>query len=180
MISPEDDQDFDFEKLQDPVLYRAKQTEKGSNSCVAFISETSQGDHANHNAFVVGSNSGSTISGTPISHGTSSSTARPSESSLNVPKIDSHSLKLIEENIGLLASFMTSFENFTLGKLVEPSTLDEDLNQIDQDELEELDLQLSMALLLRRAKKSLQQAKKSFIGGNTKTRIGIDMTKVKC
>ncbi|KAJ0491647.1 putative transcription factor interactor and regulator CCHC(Zn) family [Helianthus annuus] len=82
--------------------------------------------------------------------------------------------------MALLASFMTAFENFALGKLVEPSTLDEDLDQIDQDELEELDLQLSMALLLRRAKKFLQRMGKSFIGGNTKTRMGIDMTKVKC
>ncbi|MFS7989774.1 hypothetical protein Hanom_Chr11g01050821 [Helianthus anomalus] len=64
---------------------------------------------------------------------------------------------------------MTTLENFALGKLVEPSILDEDLDQIDQDELEELDLQLSMALLVRRAKKFLQQTGKSFIGGNTKT-----------
>ncbi|MFS7939347.1 hypothetical protein Hanom_Chr05g00450611 [Helianthus anomalus] len=48
----------------------------------------------------------------PISHGTSSSSARPREPSLNVPKIESHCLKLIEENLALLVSFMTAFENF--------------------------------------------------------------------
>ncbi|KAJ0947186.1 putative transcription factor interactor and regulator CCHC(Zn) family [Helianthus annuus] len=176
-----EDQDTDFEKLQDPTLYHAKQIEMGSNSGVAFISEeATQGDPANHSAFVVGSNSGSTVGGTHISHGTLSLSARPSEPSLNVPKIDSHSIKLIEENMALLASFMTAFENFALGKLVEPLTLDEDLDQIDQDDLEELDLLLSMALVVRRSEKFLQRTGKSFIGSNKKTRMGIDMTKVKC
>ncbi|MFS7977068.1 hypothetical protein Hanom_Chr10g00899831 [Helianthus anomalus] len=69
---------------------------------------------------------------------------------------------------------MAAFENFALGKLVNPSSLDEDLDQIDQDEMEELDLQLNMALLVRRAKKYLQRIGKSFIDGNTKTRMGIE------
>ncbi|MFS7946009.1 putative transcription factor interactor and regulator CCHC(Zn) family [Helianthus anomalus] len=37
-----------------------------------------------------------------------------------------------------------------------------------------------MALLVRRAKKFLLRMGKSFIGGNTKTRMRIDMAKVKC
>ncbi|MFS7910394.1 hypothetical protein Hanom_Chr02g00105821 [Helianthus anomalus] len=88
--------------------------------------------------------------------------ARPSELSLKVPKIESHYLKLIEENMALLASFMMAFENFALGKLVEPSNLDEDLDQIDHDELEKLHLQLSMVLLVRRAKKFLSANGKEF------------------
>ncbi|KAJ0587484.1 putative transcription factor interactor and regulator CCHC(Zn) family [Helianthus annuus] len=99
---------------------------------------------------------------------------------LNIPKIDASCLKLIEENMSLLASFMTAYENFCLGKLVEPSSLDEDFDQIDQDGMEELDLQLNMALLVRRAKKFLLKTSRKFIGGQTKTRMGVDMSKVKC
>ncbi|XP_021985480.1 uncharacterized protein LOC110881572 [Helianthus annuus] len=46
--------------------------------------------------------------------------------------------------------------------------------------MEELDLQLNMALLVRRAKKFLLKTGKKFIGGQTKTRMGVDMSKVKC
>ncbi|KAJ0443174.1 hypothetical protein HanIR_Chr16g0817871 [Helianthus annuus] len=172
-----EDQDYDFEKLQDPTLYRAKQVENGSSAGVALLSEdTSQGKFLNQSAFVC-NNSGNVASGTHTSHGMSSSNAnaRPCVQSLNVPKLDSHCLKLVEENTGLLASFLMTFENFALRKLVEPLSLDEDLDQIDQDEMEELYLQLNMALLVRRAKKYLQRTGKSFIGGNTKTRMGIVM-----
>ncbi|MFS7965706.1 putative transcription factor interactor and regulator CCHC(Zn) family [Helianthus anomalus] len=99
---------------------------------------------------------------------------------LNIPKLDQSFLKLIEENTSLLASFMTSYENFCLGKLVEQSSLDEDFDQIDQDEVEDLNLQLNMALLVRRAKKFLLMTGKKFIGGQTKTQMGVDMPVVKC
>ncbi|KAM0034993.1 putative transcription factor interactor and regulator CCHC(Zn) family [Helianthus debilis subsp. tardiflorus] len=46
--------------------------------------------------------------------------------------------------------------------------------------MEELDLQLNMALLVRRAKKFLLKTGRKFIGGQTKTRMGVDMSKVKC
>ncbi|MFS7905141.1 hypothetical protein Hanom_Chr01g00044271 [Helianthus anomalus] len=49
-----------------------------------------------------------------------------------VPSLDPHCLKLIEENMALLPSSMTAYENLTLGKLVANSSLDEDFDQIDQ------------------------------------------------
>ncbi|MFS7906041.1 hypothetical protein Hanom_Chr01g00054711 [Helianthus anomalus] len=112
----------------------------------------------NQGAFIC-NNSGSGIGGTQVPQGTLSSnaSARQNIQSINVPKLDPKCIKLIEENLSLLASFMTAYENFAMGKLVEPSSLDEDFDQIGQEEMDELDFQLNMALLVGRAKKFLQQ-----------------------
>ncbi|KAF5780755.1 putative transcription factor interactor and regulator CCHC(Zn) family [Helianthus annuus] len=176
-----EDQASDFEKIQDPQLYKAsKPTDKGSNGGVGVALYSENEGPASEHAFI--SNNVSSNGTTNSNQGMySSSGAQKSQgTSVNIPKIDASGLKLIEENMGLLASFMTAYENFCLGKLVEPSSLDEDFDQIDQDEMEELDLQLNMALLVRRAKKFLLKTGKKFIGGQTKTRMGVDMSKVKC
>ncbi|KAM0044486.1 putative transcription factor interactor and regulator CCHC(Zn) family [Helianthus debilis subsp. tardiflorus] len=176
-----EDQASDFEKLQDPQLCKAsKQIEKGSNSGAGVALYSENEGPASEHAFI--SNTVSSSGTTNSNQGMySSSGAQKSQgTSVNIPKIDASGLKLIEENMGLLASFMTAYENFCLGKLVEPSSLDEDFDQIDQDEMEELDLQLNMALLVRRAKKFLLKTGRKFIGGQTKTRMGVDMSKVKC
>ncbi|KAJ0733550.1 putative transcription factor interactor and regulator CCHC(Zn) family [Helianthus annuus] len=176
-----EDQASEFEKIQDPQLYKAsKPTDKGSNGGVGVALYSENEGPASEHAFI--SNTVSSSGTTNSNQGMySSSGAQKSQgTSVNIPKIDASGLKLIEENMGLLASFMTTYENFCLGKLVEPSSLDEDFDQIDQDEMEELDLQLNMALLVRRAKKFLLKTGKKFIGGQTKTRMGVDMSKVKC
>ncbi|KAJ0794950.1 hypothetical protein HanPI659440_Chr04g0144791 [Helianthus annuus] len=161
-----EDQASDFEKIQDPQLYKAsKPTEKGSNGGVGVALYSENEGPANKHAFI--SNNDSSGGTTNSNQGMySSSGAQKSQgTSLNIPKIDASCLKLIEENMSLLASFMTAYENFCLGKLVEPSSFDEDFDQIDQDEMEELDLQLNMALLVRRAKKFLLKTGRKFIGG---------------
>ncbi|KAJ0952395.1 putative transcription factor interactor and regulator C3H-WRC/GRF family [Helianthus annuus] len=172
-----EDQASDFEKLQDPQLYKAsKPMEKGSNSGVGVALYSENEGSASEHAFI--SNNVSSSGTTNSNQGMySSSGAQKSQgTSLNIPKIDASCLKKIEENMSLLASFMmTAYENFCLGKLVEPSSLDEDFDQIDQDEMEELDLQLNMALLVRRAKKFLLKTGRKFIGGQTKTRMGVVM-----
>ncbi|KAJ0876614.1 putative transcription factor interactor and regulator CCHC(Zn) family [Helianthus annuus] len=176
-----EDQASDFEKIQDPQLYKAsKPTDKGSNGGVGVALYSENEGPASEHAFI--SNNDSSAGTTNSNQGMySSSGAQKSQgTSLNIPKIDASCLKLIGENMSLLASFMTAYENFCLGKLVEPSSLDEDFDQIDQDEMEELDLQLNMALLVRRAKKFLLKTGRKFIGGQTKTRMGVDMSKVKC
>ncbi|KAJ0516256.1 putative transcription factor interactor and regulator CCHC(Zn) family [Helianthus annuus] len=176
-----EDQASNFEKLQDPQLYKAsKPMEKGSNSGVGVALYSENEGSASEHAFI--SNNVSSSGTTNSNQGMySSSGAQKSQgTSLNIPKIDASCLKMSEENMSLLASFMTAYENFCLGKLVEPSSLDEDFDQIDQDEMEELDLQLNMALLVCRAKKFLLKTGRKFIGGQTKTRMGVDMSKVKC
>ncbi|KAJ0525574.1 putative RNA-directed DNA polymerase [Helianthus annuus] len=176
-----EDQASEFEKIQDPQLYKAsKPTDKGSSGGVGVALYSENEGHASEHAFI--SNNFSSSGTTNSNQGMySSSGAQKSQgTSVNIPKIDASCLKMIEENMSLLASFMTAYENFCLGKLVEPSSLDEDFDQIDQDEMEELDLQLNMALLVRRAKKFLLKTGRKFIGGQTKTRMGVDMSKVKC
>ncbi|KAF5817225.1 putative transcription factor interactor and regulator CCHC(Zn) family [Helianthus annuus] len=176
-----EDQASNFKKIQGPQLYKAsKPTDKGSNGGVGVALYSENEGSASEHAFI--SNNDSSSGTTNSNQGMySSSRAQKSQgTSLNIPKIDASCFKLIEENMSLLASFMTAYENFCLGKVVEPLSLDEDFDQIDQEEMEELDLQLNMALLVRRAKKFLLRTGRKFIGGQTKTRMGVDMSKVKC
>ncbi|KAM0024088.1 putative transcription factor interactor and regulator CCHC(Zn) family [Helianthus debilis subsp. tardiflorus] len=176
-----EDQASDFEKIQDPQLYKAsKPTEKGSNGGVGVALYSENEGPASEHAFISNTVSSSGTTNSNQGMYSSSSAQKSQGTSVNIPKIDASGLKLIEENMGLLASFMTAYENFCLGKLVEPSSLDEDFDQIDQDEMEELDLQLNMALLVRKAKKFLLKTGRKFIGGQTKTRMGVDVSKVKC
>ncbi|MFS7919599.1 hypothetical protein Hanom_Chr03g00214541 [Helianthus anomalus] len=119
-----EDQASDFEKIQDPQLYKAsKPVNKDNNGGVMlpYIQKMK-----------------------PLQGMYSSSRAQKSQATnLNIPKLDPSCLKLIEENMSLLASFMMANEKFCLGKLLEQSSLDKDFDQIDQDEMEELDLQLN-------------------------------------
>uniref|UniRef100_A0A251VAK0 Uncharacterized protein n=1 Tax=Helianthus annuus TaxID=4232 RepID=A0A251VAK0_HELAN len=67
------------------------------------------------------------------------------------------SVKSAEEHLALLASFVASYENYILGKISDPATLDEDYDQIDPDDLEEMDLQWQMAMISRRASEEIHE-----------------------
>ena len=57
---------------------------------------------------------------------------------------------MAERYVGLMASCMIAMENLIGGKLLDPQTLEEDYRQIDKDALEDIDLQVGLATILRR------------------------------
>ena len=44
------------------------------------------------------------------------------------------SVKSVEDHLGMLASFIASYENFVQGKVHDPAVADEDYDQIDPDD----------------------------------------------
>ena len=54
--------------------------------------------------------------------------------------------------------------------------MEEDYDQIDPDDLEEINLQLQLAMVARWAKRFMNRTRRKFVGG----KVGFDKTKVKC
>ena len=71
---------------------------------------------------------------------------------------------------------MASYESYIQGKIVDPTILDEDYDQLDPDDLEEMDLKWQLAMISRRAKTFMSRTGKKFIGGKPR----FDKSKVKC
>ena len=67
-------------------------------------------------------------------------------------------------------------ENYIQGKISDPSTFDEDYDQVDPDDLEEMDLQWQMAMISRRVKRFMNRTGRKFVGKN----VGFDKSKVRC
>ena len=86
------------------------------------------------------------------------------------------SVKLAEDQLGLLGSFMTSYGNLIQGKIEDPAILVEDYDQVDPDDLEEMELQFHLALIMRRVKRFMDRNGRKLVGG----RVGIDKSKVRC
>ena len=62
------------------------------------------------------------------------------------------SVKSAEEQLNILAAFMSSYESYIQGKIVDPAISDKDFDQLDLDDLEEMDLKWQLAMISRRAK----------------------------
>ncbi|MFS8021494.1 hypothetical protein Hanom_Chr16g01428031 [Helianthus anomalus] len=87
------------------------------------------------------------------------------------------SVKVVEEHLALLASFIASYENYILGNISDPATFDEDYDQVDPNDLEEMGLQWKMAMISRRVKMFMNRTGRKFVGKET---ICFDKTKVWC
>ncbi|HEY5236405.1 MAG TPA: zinc finger CCHC domain-containing protein, partial [Rhabdochlamydiaceae bacterium] len=88
--------------------------------------------------------------------------------------------KLHEENAEIFTAFLSSYEGFVAGRHPSANLTEEDYDQIHPDDLEEMDIKWNMAMLTRRAKKFLQRTGRSRIGGDGKSGIGFDKSKVRC
>ena len=88
----------------------------------------------------------------------------------------SMSVKSAKDHLGMLASFVASYENYIQGKVHNPTIVEEDYDQIDPDDLEEMDLQWQLAMVARRAKRFLNKIGRKFVGG----KVGFDKSKVTC
>ena len=71
--------------------------------------------------------------------------------------------KVAENYIGLMASCMIAIENLIGERLLDPQTLEEDYRQIDMKALEDIDLQVGLASILRRGQAYMDRTgKKNF------------------
>ncbi|KAI3503879.1 hypothetical protein L1887_32343 [Cichorium endivia] len=86
------------------------------------------------------------------------------------------SVKAAEDHLALLASFIASYENYIQGRISDPTTFDEDYDQVDPDDLEEMDLQWQMAMISRRVKRFMNRTGRKFVGKS----VGFDKAKVRC
>ncbi|KAI3754719.1 hypothetical protein L1987_54508 [Smallanthus sonchifolius] len=100
--------------------------------------------------------------------------------SSDVPKGNSCQENTSNDMMAMIASFLTSYENFISGKITDPDMIEEDFKQLDKDTLEEMNIQWNMALWLRQGKDHLKRTGKKFIGASRKTKMGMDKSKVKC
>ncbi|HEY5236712.1 MAG TPA: hypothetical protein VIJ14_11080, partial [Rhabdochlamydiaceae bacterium] len=88
--------------------------------------------------------------------------------------------KLHEENAAIFTAFLSSYEGFVAGRHPSADLTEEDYDQIHPDDLEEMDIKWNMAMLTRRAKKFLQRTGRSQIGGDGRSGVGFDKSKVRC
>ncbi|KAI3732629.1 hypothetical protein L1987_63836 [Smallanthus sonchifolius] len=79
--------------------------------------------------------------------------------------------KIAEDYVALFSSCMLAYENFIGGKLTDPETIKEDLNQVDPDDMEDMDIQWNMAMILRRAKRFLNRTGRKFIGWHSNAKL---------
>ncbi|KAI3732880.1 hypothetical protein L1987_64091 [Smallanthus sonchifolius] len=82
--------------------------------------------------------------------------------------------------MAMIASFLTSYEKFIGGKITDLDMIEEDFKKLDKDTLEEMNIQWNMSLWLRQGKDHLKRTGKKFIGASSKTKMGMDKSKVKC
>lgn len=75
---------------------------------------------------------------------------------------------------------MSSYDNLVVGRIANCNLTDEDFDQIDPNDLEAIDIQWNMEMLTRRGKRFMQRTGRSGIGGNYRTGLGFDKSKVKC
>ena len=101
----------------------------------------------------------------------SSVTGQSSKSLKSMPM----SIKSAEEQINILAAFMSSYEHYIQGKIVDPAIANDDYDQLDPDDLQEMYLKWQLAMISRRAK-TFKSTRRKFVAG----RPGFDKTKVKC
>ena len=71
--------------------------------------------------------------------------------------------QVAERYVGLMASCMIVMENLIGGKLLDPQTREEDYKQIDKDALEDIDLQVGLAKILRRSQAYMDRTGKKSL-----------------
>ena len=160
-----------YDQVQDPGVYQgipsSSSNNASSDSATAFLScENEQ----------VITNSEGDVCFVAASGGSAGGKKQQVSSQKSNTKTMPLSVKAAEEHLGLLASFIASYENYIQGKISDPTTFDEDYDQVDPDDLEEMDLQWQMAMISRRVKRFMNRTGRKFVGKN----VGFDKTKVRC
>ncbi|KAI3808090.1 hypothetical protein L1987_24032 [Smallanthus sonchifolius] len=87
------------------------------------------------------------------------------------------SSKAVDDMTAMIASFLTSYENFIGEKISDLDMIEEDFKQLDKDAIEEMNSQWNMALWMRQGKEHLKKIGKKFIGATSKTKMGLDKSK---
>ena len=83
--------------------------------------------------------------------------------------------KVAEEYVGLLASCMIAMENLAGGRLLDAQTLEEDYQQLDREDIEDIELQVGLATMLRRGKDFMDRT-----GRKTLSKSGLDNSSTTC
>ena len=156
--------------VKDPSIYQDKKSNSSSSTSggvTAFYTgdiEPDNEESVRHGAYIA--SSGYNCKGMPSTLDNSSKGLK------SMPM----SVKSTEDHLGMLASFVASYENYIQGKVHDPTIVEEDYDQIDPDDLEEIDLQWKLAMVARRAKRFMNRKGRKFVGG----KVGFEKTKVKC
>ena len=126
--------------IQDPSIYHGKKS-----SAVASTSGGVTAFYSEDNTF---GDEESTVKGAfKASSGSERKVTQSSEKSSKGHRSMPMSVRSAEDHLGMLASFVASYENFIQGKVHDPAIADEDYDQIDPDDLEEMDLQWQLAMI---------------------------------
>ena len=161
-----------YDQVQDPGVYKgipsSSSHNASSHSATAFLSCD--------NEQVVMSNSDGEVCYIAASGNSTGGRRQQDSAQKSNARSMPLSVKSAEDHLGLLASFIASYENYIQGKISDPTTFDEDYDQVDPDDLEEMDLQWQMAMISRRVKRFMNRTGRKFVGKS----VGFDKTKVRC